>query len=53
MVAEFRGEILVAIAIEPVRILVKRDELTFEGIEQFFVAVENGSSVLCEIFMIL
>lgn len=27
---------------EPVRILVKRDELTLEGIKQFFVAVEKG-----------
>jgi len=26
---------------KPVRILVKRDELTLEGIKQFFVAVEK------------
>ena len=26
---------------DPVRILVKRDELTLEGIKQFFVAVEK------------
>ena len=26
---------------EPVRILVKRDELTFEGIKQFYIAVEK------------
>lgn len=29
---------------EPVRILVKRDELTLEGIKQFFVAVEKEVS---------
>ncbi|KAL7229382.1 hypothetical protein ACSBR2_007980 [Camellia fascicularis] len=27
---------------DPVRILVNRDELTLEGIKQFFVAVEKG-----------
>ncbi|KAK8981721.1 hypothetical protein V6N11_028127 [Hibiscus sabdariffa] len=26
---------------DPIRILVKRDELTLEGIKQFFVAVER------------
>lgn len=26
---------------DPIRILVKRDELTLEGIKQFFVAVEK------------
>ena len=29
---------------DPVRILVKRDELTLEGIKQFFVAVERSFS---------
>jgi hypothetical protein len=28
-------------AADPIRILVKRDELTLEGIKQFFVAVEK------------
>ena len=28
---------------DPIRVLVKRDELTLEGIKQFFVAVEVGS----------
>ena len=27
---------------EPVRILVKRDELTLEGIKQFFISVDKG-----------
>jgi superfamily II DNA/RNA helicase len=30
---------------DPVRILVKRDELTLEGIKQFFVAVEKEVSL--------
>nr|CAA76677.1 translation initiation factor [Pisum sativum] len=41
---------------DPVRILVKRDELTLEGIKQFFVAVEKEDwkfDTLCVIFMIL
>ncbi|KAI3955609.1 hypothetical protein MKW92_049004 [Papaver armeniacum] len=38
---------------EPVRILVKRDELTLAGIEQFFVAVENEErklDTLCNLY---
>jgi ATP-dependent RNA helicase len=40
---------------DPIRILVKRDELTLEGIKQFFVAV--GREVwkfvtLCDLFII-
>ena len=31
---------------KPVRILVKRDELTLEGIKQFFVAVEKEEWLL-------
>lgn len=31
---------------DPVRVLVKRDELTLEGIKQFFVAVEVGRAIL-------
>jgi len=37
----------------PVRILVKRDELTLEGIKQYFVAVEQESwkfDTLCDLF---
>nr|WJH19515.1 Eukaryotic initiation factor 4A-III [Euglena gracilis] len=38
---------------EPVRILVKRDELTLEGIKQFFVAVEREDwkfDTLCDLY---
>jgi ATP-dependent RNA helicase len=38
---------------EPVRILVKRDELTLEGIKQFFVAVEKEEwkfDTLCDLY---
>lgn len=41
---------------EPVRILVKRDELTLEGIKQFFVAVEKEEwkfDTLCDLYDIL
>lgn len=39
--------------VEPVRILVKRDELTLEGIRQFFVAVEREEwkfDTLCDLY---
>ena len=39
--------------IEPLRILVKRDELTLEGIKQFFVAVEKEEwkfDTLCDLY---
>jgi len=38
---------------DPVRILVKRDELTLEGIKQFFVAVEKEDwkfDTLCDLY---
>jgi ATP-dependent RNA helicase len=38
---------------EPIRILVKRDELTLEGIKQFFVAVEKEDwkfDTLCDLY---
>jgi len=38
---------------EPIRILVKRDELTLEGIKQFFVAVEREEwkfETLCDLY---
>merc|ERR1712118_416681 len=38
---------------DPVRILVKRDELTLEGIKQFFVAVEHEEwkfDTLCDLY---
>lgn len=38
---------------DPVRILVKRDELTLDGIKQFFVAVEKEEwkfDTLCKFF---
>ncbi|KAG2219978.1 hypothetical protein INT45_001877 [Circinella minor] len=38
---------------EPIRILVKRDELTLEGIKQFFVAVEREEwkfDTLCDLY---
>merc|ERR1712072_1395051 len=38
---------------EPIRILVKRDELTLEGIKQFFVAVEREDwkfDTLCDLY---
>ena len=41
---------------DPVRILVKRDELTLEGIKQFFVAVEQEDwkfDTLCDLYDIL
>jgi ATP-dependent RNA helicase len=33
---------------DPIRILVKHDELTLEGIKQFFVTVE--SDTLCDLY---
>jgi len=41
---------------DPIRILVKRDELTLEGIKQFFVAVEKEEwkfDTLCDLYDIL
>merc|ERR1711972_281710 len=41
---------------EPVRILVKKDELTLEGIQQFYVAVEREDwklETLCDLFEVL
>ena len=38
---------------EPVRILVKRDELTLEGIKQFYIAVEREDwklDTLCDLY---
>ena len=38
---------------EPLRVLVKRDELTLEGIKQFFVAVEKEEwkfDTLCDLY---
>ncbi|KAK3822756.1 MAG: P-loop containing nucleoside triphosphate hydrolase protein [Benniella sp.] len=38
---------------DPIRILVKRDELTLEGIKQFFVAVEKEDwkfDILCDLY---
>ena len=38
---------------EPVKILVKRDELTLQGIKQFFVAVEKEEvkfDTLCDLY---
>lgn len=38
---------------DPVRILVKRDELTLEGIKQFFVAVQKEDwkfDTLCDLY---
>ena len=38
---------------EPVNILVKRDELTLDGIKQFFVAVEKEEykfETLCDLY---
>jgi ATP-dependent RNA helicase len=38
---------------EPIRVLVKRDELTLEGIKQFFVAVEKEEwkfDTLCDLY---
>ena len=38
---------------DPVRVLVKRDELTLEGIKQFFVAVEREEwkfDTLCDLY---
>jgi ATP-dependent RNA helicase len=38
---------------DPVRILVKRDELTLDGIKQFFVAVEKDEykfETLCDLY---
>ncbi len=38
---------------DPIRILVKRDELTLEGIKQFFVAVEHEEwkfDTLCDLY---
>lgn len=41
---------------DPVRILVKRDELTLEGIKQFFIAVEKEEwkfDTLCDLYDVL
>jgi len=41
---------------DPIRILVKRDELTLEGIKQFYVAVEKESwklDTLCDLYQTL
>lgn len=38
---------------DPIRILVKRDELTLDGIKQFFVAVEKDDykfETLCDLY---
>jgi ATP-dependent RNA helicase len=38
---------------DPIKILVKRDELTLEGIKQFFVAVEKEEwkfDTLCDLY---
>jgi ATP-dependent RNA helicase len=38
---------------DPVKILVKRDELTLDGIKQFFVAVEKEEykfETLCDLY---
>lgn len=38
---------------DPVKILVKRDELTLDGIKQFFVAVEKDDfkfETLCDLY---
>jgi ATP-dependent RNA helicase len=38
---------------DPIRVLVKRDELTLEGIKQFFVAVEKEEwkfDTLCDLY---
>ena len=38
---------------DPVKVLVKRDELTLEGIKQFFVAVEKEEwkfDTLCDLY---
>jgi len=32
---------------EPIRILVKKEELTLEGIRQFYIEVEQEARVLC------
>ena len=42
-----------SLKIRPVKILVKRDELTLEGIKQFFVAVERDQykfETLCDLY---
>ncbi|GAB6024473.1 Eukaryotic initiation factor 4A-III, variant 2 [Chamberlinius hualienensis] len=46
-------EITSKFMVEPVRILVKRDELTLEGIKQFFVAVKKEEwkfDTLCDLY---
>ena len=46
-------EIITKFMTDPVRILVKRDELTLEGIKQFFVAVEKEDwkfDTLCDLY---
>ena len=38
---------------EPIRILVKRDELTLEGVKQFFVSVDKEEwkfDTLCDLY---
>lgn len=40
---------------EPLKVLVKRDELTLEGIKQFFVAVEKEEwkfDTLCDLYVL-
>ena len=46
-------EITTKFMTDPIRILVKRDELTLEGIKQFFVAVEREEwkfDTLCDLY---
>lgn len=41
---------------EPIRILVKRDELTLEGLKQYFIAVEKEDwkfDTLCDVWFLL
>lgn len=41
---------------DPIRILVKRDELTLEGIKQFFIAIEREEwklDTLCDLYATL
>ena len=36
---------------EPIRILVKKEELTLEGIRQFYIEVEQEARVLCFMYL--
>lgn len=41
---------------DPIRILVKKDELTLEGIKQFFIAIEQEDwklETLCDLYSTL